>query len=88
MVHSFFSFWVRNLRVSFLAIFLIVAAGLFSLYTIPKESSPDIEFGIISISTVYPGVNPIDIDAIITDKIESELEGLEGIKKISSSSSV
>ena len=88
MVHAFFSFWVRNLRVSFLAIFLIVASGLFSLYSIPKESSPDIEFGIISISTIYSGVNPVDIDALITDEIESELEDVEGIKKISSSSSI
>lgn len=88
MVHSFFSFWVRNLRVSFLAIFLIIVAWLFSLYSIPKESSPDIEFGILSISTVYPWVNPVDIDSIITDKIEAEIEDLEGIKKVTSTSSV
>lgn len=88
MVHSFFSFWVRNLRVTFLAIFLIVAAWLFSLYSIPKESSPDIEFWILSINTVYPWVNPVDIDSIITDKIEAEVKDLEWVKKVNSSSSV
>ncbi len=88
MVHSFFSFWVRNLRVTFLAIFLIIAAWVFSLYSIPKESSPDIEFGILSVNTIYPWVNPVDIDSIITDKIEAEIQDLEWVKKITSSSSV
>ncbi len=88
MVHSFFSFWVRNLRVTFLAIILLVAAGVFSLINIPKESSPDIEFGILSVSTVYPWVNPVDIDSIITDTIEAEVKDLEGVKKVNSTSSV
>jgi len=33
-------------------------------------------------------VNPQDIDNLITDKIEKEIQDLEGISKISSSSSV
>jgi len=41
---GFFGFWIRRYKVSFLVIFLIIVAGLFSLFTIPKESSPDIKF--------------------------------------------
>jgi multidrug efflux pump subunit AcrB len=33
-------------------------------------------------------VNPVDIDSLITDKIEGEIEDIEGISKISSNSSV
>jgi multidrug efflux pump subunit AcrB len=51
--------------------------GTNALFSIPKESTPDIKFGIISISTIYPGVNPTDIDNIITQKIEKEIKGLE-----------
>jgi multidrug efflux pump subunit AcrB len=87
-VDSFFSFWIKNYRVSFLVAFLIFATGLFSLYKIPKESSPDIKFGIILISTIYPGVSPTDMDNLITDKIEKEIQDLDGIKKISSTSGV
>jgi multidrug efflux pump subunit AcrB len=50
---SFFSFWIENYKVSFLFLFLITIMGIISMITIPKESSPDIEFGIISITTVY-----------------------------------
>jgi multidrug efflux pump len=63
-----------------------VIAGTLSMLQIPKESSPDIEFGIISINTPYSGVNPGDIDSLITEKIEKEIKDIEGISKITSSS--
>ena len=84
----FFWFWVARYKVSFLLIFLIVFSWLFSLYSIPKESSPDIEFGIIWITTSYVWVNPNDIDSLITEKIENEIKNIDGIKKITSTSSV
>lgn len=85
---TFFSFWVERYRVSFLIFFLIVVLWSFSLYTIPKESSPDIEFGIISIVTTNQWVNPADMDSLITEKIEKEIEDIEWISKITSSSSM
>lgn len=84
----FFTFWVENFRLSFLIVFLIIFAGLFSVYSIPKESTPEIEFGIISIVTVYDGVNPLDMDGLITEKIEKEIQDIDGIDKMTSSSSV
>lgn len=87
-LNSFFTFWVKNTRTSFLIIFLIIVSWIFSLYTIPKESSPDIKFGIINILVTYSWVDPVTMDNLITDKIENEIEDLDGIKKISSSSSV
>lgn len=82
----FFNFWINNLRTSFLLVFLIVVAWAFSLYSIPKESSPDIEFWIINVAVVYPWVNPEDMDSLITEKIETEIEDIDWIKKISSTS--
>ncbi len=84
----FFTFWIENYKVSFLFLFLIVIVGVISLLAIPKESSPDIKFGIISIVTPYSWVNPEDIDSLITEKIEKEIEDIDGISKISSNSSI
>ncbi len=84
----FFWFWVKRYRVSFLLIFLIIVSWVFSLFTIPKESSPDIELWIIAITTVYVWVNPTDMDSLITDKIEKEIKDIEWINKITSTSSV
>ena len=84
----FWGFWAKKFRVSFLFLFLIILGWLISLYIIPKESSPDIKFGVINITTIYQWVNPEDIDSLITEKIESEIEDIEGIKKITSSSNI
>ena len=88
MINNFFHFWIKNLRTSFLFLALIIVVGTFSLFSIPKESSPDIKFGIISISTIYSWVNPEDMDSLITEKIEDEIENIEWIKTIKSSSSI
>ena len=63
---------------------MIIFSGVYSLFAIPKESSPDIEFGIIWITTSYVWVNPSDIDSLITEKIEDEIKDIDGIKKITS----
>ena len=82
----FFWFWVKRFRVSFLLIALVIIVWMSSLINIPKESSPDIKFGIISISTFYPGVNPVDMDSLITEEIEQEIKDIEWIKSITSTS--
>jgi HAE1 family hydrophobic/amphiphilic exporter-1 len=62
--------------------------GVYIAITIPKESSPDIKFGIVNVTTIYPGANPVDIDDVVTTKIEDEIKDLDGIDSISSSSSL
>ncbi|HRX63563.1 MAG TPA: efflux RND transporter permease subunit [Candidatus Absconditabacterales bacterium] len=83
---GFFGFRIKKRRVTFLLVGLIVVAGMMALVQIPKESSPKIEFGIISITTVYQGSTPEDVDSLITDKIEKEIKDTDGVKKISSTS--
>ncbi len=84
----FFWFWVRQYRISYLFILLIIVLWWVALVSIPKESSPNIEFGMISISTVYPGTNPNDIDSLITDKINKEIKDIKWIDKIEAGSSL
>lgn len=68
--------------------FLLLGIGLYSAIILPKESAPDIEFGIIQVTTVYPGVNPQDMDTLITERIEQSIENIAGITKITSNSSI
>ena len=85
---SFFGRWIVNYKVSFLVIILVILYGLYVAFTIPKESSPDVKFGIVSVTTVYPWANPVDIDDVVTSKIEDEIKDLDGIDKIESTSSL
>lgn len=65
---------------------VLVAGGLYSYVTIPKEASPSIEIPLIVTTTVYPGVSPDDIESLITQPIEREVQSINGIKEIRSTS--
>lgn len=62
--------------------------GISGLIAIPKESTPDIKFGIVMINTAYTGVTPEEIDALITTRIEKKIQNIDGIDAIESSSSL
>lgn len=85
---GFLGFWVRKYRISYLIVLALIVLGIGASIAIPKESSPSIKFGMVVISTAYPGANPIDIDGLITEKIYKEIKDIEGVKKITSTSSL
>ncbi len=65
---------------------LLSFGGLMSYITIPKESFPSIEIPNIVVTTIYPGASPDDIESLLTKPIEQEIQGINGIKEIRSTS--
>jgi len=86
--NTYFGRWIKNYRVSFMALLLLILYGTYSLVILPKESSPTIKFGIVQVTTIYPGANPVDIDDIVTEKIEAEVKDLKWVDKVESRSSL
>ncbi len=80
------NFFVKNFRVVILLIIMISAWGVYSFIKLPRESNPEVKIPIGIVSTVYPGASPADVEEFVTKKIEAELSGLKGLKKITSSS--
>ncbi len=64
---------------------LIVIIGINAYNTIPREAQPEVKVPWIMVNTSYGGVAAKDIESLITTKIENELEGLDGLEKITSS---
>lgn len=83
---SIFSFFIRRKRIAYLMAVWILMAWAASAVMISKESAPKIDFWVASISTFYNWANAVDIDSLITDKIEKEIDDITWIKKISSTS--
>jgi len=52
-----------------------------------REIFPNVDFETVTITTVYPGATPLDVEKLITVPIEKELKEVDGIKEIKSSSS-
>ena len=66
--------------------FILVIMGAVSYFTLPKESFPEIKRPVIFTTTLYPGVSAKDMESLITREIESEVDGAEGLEKLTSTS--
>lgn len=82
------SWAVDNRTAVYIIAMLITAFGLYKFNTLPKEQFPDIVVPTISVTTVYVGNSPKDIENLVTRPIEKQLKGISGakVKKITSTS--
>ncbi len=65
---------------------IIIMIGVIILLSLNREVFPNVSFDMMSITTVYPGSTPLDVEKLITVPIEKELKEVDGIKEINSSS--
>ena len=64
----------------------VVVAGVFALSNMNREVFPNVNFDIVTVTVLYPGASPQEVEKLITIPIERELKSVDGIKKSSSSS--
>ncbi len=65
---------------------VIIFAGIIAWTKLPVREYPDIDPPVVTITTVYPGASSKVIESEITDILEEELAGIEGIRTMVSSS--
>lgn len=70
--------------------FLIVVfiGGIFSWQYMSKEELPDVTFESIRVSVSYPGAPAEDVEYFVTDPIEEQLQGIDGVYRITSNTGV
>jgi len=61
-----------------------VLLGLGALYNLSIDLFPNIDFPLAFIQTPYPGVDPAEMENIVTRKIEEEVNTVENIKRVTS----
>ena len=69
------------------AIIIITAiAGILSLSIMPKSFFPEMSPNRVYVNVSYPGASPEEIEEGITTRIEESLNGIEGVKEVTSTS--
>ncbi len=66
-------------------VILVVMFGLIGLYSMPYQLSPTVVMPEISVTTVWPGATPYDIEREIIEEQEEALKGLTGLEEMESS---
>lgn len=61
---------------------LILSCGLAGYFTMVRESFPRFTLDMITVSVAYPGADPEEVEEGISIKLEEVLEGIDGVKDI------
>jgi hydrophobe/amphiphile efflux-1 (HAE1) family protein len=64
----------------------LILFGVISLMRLPVRELPDIDPPIVSVTTVYPGANAAVVETEVSERLEEEINNIEGIKTLTSQS--
>ena len=65
---------------------VILAGGLFGIYRTKQEVFPAFTLDLVQIGVPYPGASPTEVEQGITRAVEEAVRGLDGVKRVTSSS--
>ena len=80
------NFAVDNLKTIYFFTVMVIIGGIMAYNSTPKEMTPEVVFPFFSITTIYPGTSPSDMENLVTRPIEKQLKSLKGVKQMSSNS--
>jgi HAE1 family hydrophobic/amphiphilic exporter-1 len=61
---------------------VLTLMGLLSYFSLSYELLPKFSNNVVSISTIYPGASPNEVENTVTKKIEDAVSSMENIKKL------
>lgn len=73
---------LRRPKTVFVLMLALIAAGVMTYISIPKESDPDIDVPVFYVSIAQQGISPEDAERLLVRPMETELRGLDGLKEI------
>lgn len=85
-MNSIINFTLKNKLAVWLITIIVVVAGLYSGLKMKLESIPDISIPVLSVTTVYPGATPEQVDDQVSQPIEQVVRNLNSVKMVASTS--
>ncbi len=67
-------------------VLFVALFGLISLFRIPVQLTPDVDRPIITVSTIWPGASPEEVEQEIVQRQEEQLKSVEGLVLMTSES--
>ena len=79
-------FCVRHAVPVIVAVLLALLFGVIAMVGIPRQLTPEVEAPVIGVTVRYMGAAPQEIEQEIVDKLEKQLNAVEGMREMTSSS--
>ena len=77
-------FFVRQRLFINLLVVMILLAGTRTILNMNREAFPNVNFDRVSLTTLYPGASPDEIEQLVSIPIEKELRSISGLDKVNS----
>ena len=79
-----FAFFAEKHMLANLFTLMVLLLGLGTVMTLQRDIFPAVDFGMMQITTSYPGASPEDVELNVTNKIEDELKNVTGLDRVTS----
>src|SRR6186997_21205 len=70
-----------------MVILTFMVLGVVSMTRLGVDLFPDVNFPFVNVTVPYPGAAPEEVETLVTKPIEDAVAGINGVKRIESSSS-
>lgn len=80
-------YFIKHSVVTNWVMLVFCLAGIFALFNLNKRLNPKVEIEEVTVNVPYPGASAIEVEEGIVVKIEEALRGLEGVERVTSTSS-
>ncbi|MEM6533059.1 MAG: efflux RND transporter permease subunit [Myxococcota bacterium] len=80
------SYALNNSRVTFVALAVVIVAGLSSYTAMPKKMDPGFTIRQAQVVTILPGASPERVEKLVTDPIETVIQAMPDLKTVDSTS--
>jgi multidrug efflux pump subunit AcrB len=70
-----------------LLMFVVIVGGLFMFSRVKQEVFPEFDLDFVTISVIYPGASPAEVEQAVLLAIEEEVRGIDGVKEVSATAS-
>ncbi len=77
----------RNPVAANLLMVVILAGGVLGLTRVKQEVFPEFELDTIIVTVAYPGASPTEVEQAIVLAVEEAVRGIDGVKRVTSTSS-
>ncbi|MDE0129694.1 MAG: efflux RND transporter permease subunit [Gammaproteobacteria bacterium] len=81
------AWFVGNPVATNLLMTILIVSGLISVFQIRQEDLPPIELDVVLVTVPYLGAAPEEVESGVSLRIEEALDGVQGIRKVTSTSS-
>jgi multidrug efflux pump subunit AcrB len=78
-------FPIRRHQFTLVAFLCLVALGIYSFLSLPREEDPHIEAPGFFVTGIYPGADPVELERLFVKPVEDRLAELDDLRRMESS---